>query len=147
MRTIYLVTEGEYSDYHVLTAFEWREDAEQFVAEYGALARHSDSPEIEEYDLHGESERPHRVDYLLMEGRVRGGEVSDVSERPHAAWSYSYDIPSEIPDGRATVTVGRHRHGEDFVTVTGRDHEQVRKAFRDRVAKIRAEQLEPKPSR
>ena len=148
MRTIYVVTEGSYSDYGILTTFERREDAEQFVADYKALGRYPDDPGIEAYDLHGEGETPHRVDFLLMRGIVERGELRDVSERSHAAWSYTHDIPGDIPEKRVKVTVDAAWSAHvKAVTAMGRDHAEVRKAFRDRVAKVRSEQLEPQPSR
>jgi hypothetical protein len=50
MTTMYIVTQGSYSDYHICAVFDTRERAEQFVALYGP----DSDLDIEEYPLNPE---------------------------------------------------------------------------------------------
>lgn len=51
---IFLVTEGDYSDYHVVAAFSTREKAEKFAKKF------VNPPEIEEYELDPVPERVYK---------------------------------------------------------------------------------------
>ena len=47
MATIYIITDGSYSDYHIVTVFSTRELAEKFIALYPDM----NDDNIEEYEL------------------------------------------------------------------------------------------------
>ncbi|KKK84316.1 hypothetical protein LCGC14_2784590 [marine sediment metagenome] len=51
MPNIFLVTEGEYSDYRVLAAFTTAEAADAFATLHTERSQHSDRPQVEECPL------------------------------------------------------------------------------------------------
>ena len=51
MSKVYIVTSGEYSDYHIDAVFTTREKAEQFCAVHNTCERYSNFYNIEEYDV------------------------------------------------------------------------------------------------
>ena len=49
MKTIYVVTQGEYSDYHIVGVYSRKEDAEAYCGAH--LENGYDTPQVEEYEL------------------------------------------------------------------------------------------------
>lgn len=59
-KKIYIVTEGEYSDYHICAVFSTREKAEEYVQSHGT------DYGIEEYDLDEDVERGVKLWYVAI---------------------------------------------------------------------------------
>lgn len=93
MKTIYLVSEGYYSDYHILAVYSTRPKADRFKEAYDARCRNSDETEIEEFSLDTPQKEWHhclvrmlrdgKVDALFhdIDGSPAGGLVSFSNER------------------------------------------------------------------
>ena len=53
MDKVYVVTEGEYSDYHIEACFSTKEKAQEFIKSYKKIHGSFYSPTIEKYELNG----------------------------------------------------------------------------------------------
>ena len=136
-RKIYVAESGEYSDYHVICAFETREDAE--TASVG--------DDVKEMILYPPGVQP--VETHL--GWVLGADVrtdGDVREaRPHHVVHHDWEVdvaPHPMPERPEVVVrdlTDRVSWNCWSISVKGRDFEAVRKALTDRIAHIRAEVL------
>ncbi len=56
MTTIYVVTEGSYSDYHIVGVYDNKELAEQFLKNIDEVKKYNDM-QIEEYELNQNSDK------------------------------------------------------------------------------------------
>jgi len=98
MKTIYVLTEGSYSDYHIVGVYSTKELAEE------AQTLYKDS-QIEEYDLDNIPEHPPGMKawfVLISDGKLDGIYVSQVSP-------FDQTVPCEseykYPNGMITYTV------------------------------------------
>lgn len=144
MNTIYIVTDGCYSDYGIRAVFSTREKAQAFIDEHAApwdgpgRARPLDDPSIEEWDMDGEDppEKCQRFCVVLAENgdtvfvattnRV-GGPLRQCESFRWSGW------PGELllqDDARAAITF----HGTLWAT----DADHAIKSARDRRAASRA---------
>ncbi len=111
---IYLITEGEYSDYHVVAAYTTREKAEEAIERLRRLGYSGRSdPEIEEFPLDG-TPRYQPLYYCIVE--VETGEVLREWETNQLLWSEEAMPPDEDADwtwgGRLVVRGGTARGAE-----------------------------------
>lgn len=138
MKTAYVVTEGSYSDYHVLAVFEDEADADKWVQLYNQGERWEDA-RVEEFTFFEKGKMPERVRFVSLWAEVK--EDGSVDERD-ASWKekwtagYSEDIP---PKGRA---VGRTWNAPAWgrglaITVSARTEDVARKALHDRVTQAK----------
>jgi len=134
-RKIYVAESGEYSDYHVICAFESEEDAK--AASVG--------DDIMEMVLYPPGVRPvetHLGWTLTAEVRT-GGEVREGHPRRsvHHDWEIG-TVPQPMPERPQVEArdLTAHSYWNCWtITATGYDLEAVRKAMSDRIAHIRAE--------
>jgi hypothetical protein len=80
MKKIYLVTQGNYSDYHVVSAFSEKALAQSFIDSF--VSNEDDSIEIEEYEIDKLSEQlrnGYKAYSVLMEKDGNYIEVEQVS--------------------------------------------------------------------
>ena len=141
MKTIYLVTEGAYSDYRVLCAFEGKADAERFAEVYKLRTRFADSPQVEGHWLFSSGEQPEGASFTIVRGMVTSRGVADEQSTEHLAYEFAYD-----DDAPRRPKVRQYRQvGQDafLVEVMCADGDLARKAFRDRAAKLQSELNEP----
>jgi len=143
-RTVYSVSEGEYSDYRVLDLFEDKDDAE-------AIASHNPDWDVQEFNLYPSGTRTVMVPQKRYSARILingdGRIVDHVSVRDWA------DYPDEEPSRDMAVThrapwplklkVGDElvpvpeRVGQPYeVTVHADSEERARKVARERAAKV-----------
>lgn len=99
---IYLVTEGEYSDYGVSAAFDEKELAQKFIESFGADL---DDVRIEEYEIN-----PHKSDVLIgkkpygVRIKKSGEIISCINYRSPASFSkdgisyYFVDWMLDVPE-------------------------------------------------
>jgi|WetSurMetagenome_2_1015567.scaffolds.fasta_scaffold15523_12 hypothetical protein len=124
MTKVYVVTEGSYSDYHIVAVFRDRKEAETFVG--------SNVDEIEEYELYEKQPVRQVVYYAKAESPDW-----NVEERSWVAWPWDsyYGLSRPVADEWPQQGLWPRR-----VTVHGSDMGEVRMALYDRIAKIKAEQ-------
>lgn len=150
--TVYLVSEGSYSDYHIIAAFSNREAAEQFADE--AMGG------VEEYVLR-DSPPPKATCYyrVLMPREGEGGSIifeTVEREEVHHVGIHRYTVAGEVSDEPPPIAFAathegmiRRLHSDRsrwpagmglwaLVQVFGYDRERVEAAYRDRVAEVRA---------
>jgi hypothetical protein len=81
MSKIYLVTEGDYSDYHVCGVFSTKENAQKYIDHFGSSggAGNSNDPDIEEFELDSDIElfNTHKPYFIKM---LRDGTVKAAYE-------------------------------------------------------------------
>jgi hypothetical protein len=135
---VYVLTEGEYSDYHIEAVFADRAMAERFgEVRFGGAIR-AYSPRVEERDVLTEMPTTQRAYYIRQNISVPGGPAGDPQEWHVERWSHeTSEYAARIPE-RSEVTVGKCDGGVT-VTVYAATQEAARKAFHDRVAHIMAE--------
>jgi Fe2+ or Zn2+ uptake regulation protein len=98
MKNIYVLTEGSYSDYHIVGVYSTKELAEE------AQSLYKDS-QIEEYDLDNIPEHPPGMSAWFV--KISDGKLDDI----HASQVSPFDqtVPREneykYPNGRTTYTV------------------------------------------
>lgn len=149
---VYLVSEGSYSDYHIIAAFSNREAAEQFADE--AIGG------VEEYVLR-DSPPPKATCYYrsLMPREGEGGSIifeTVEREEVHHVGIHRYTALGEVSDEPPAIAYAathegmiRRLHSDRsrwpagmglwaLVQVFGYDRERVEAAYRDRVAEVRA---------
>ena len=148
MQKVYVITRGEYSDYHIEKIFSTREAAEKYCA---ADTYKYDEPMIEEYYLEDGSDiqidRIYKAVFfqVISMGTHRHGTV----DRVITSMTYGlYPFPTDIQENRKV----EKRYGNGIVTYPGisgwipvtetpaAHDEKVEKMIRDRVAKWKAEQ-------
>lgn len=150
---VYLVSEGSYSDYHIIAAFSNREAAEQFADE--ALGAG-----VEEYVLR-DSPPPKATCYyrsLMPREGDDGSIIFETVEREeiHHVGIHRYTVAGEVSDEPPAIAFARTHeraiqrlHSDPptrllgmvsgaLVQVHGYDRERVEAAYRDRVAEVRA---------
>ena len=128
---VYILTDGTYSDYHIVAVFHTQEEAETYAAMH---QRDFECPEIAEWNISTVENvsRPVRTYWeirIYEDGTVRDRESS-----------YSFDVPitvTPIETGtRNPLYLVKFSVPKDTVI------EQVDKIARDRLARYRYEQLE-----
>lgn len=98
---MFLVTDGNYSDYHNVAIFSTREKAEEFISEIYSFSRWNDGGRIEEMIL-DEIEESHK--YITV-GMFKDGTVQDtypsLSEKPvitnYKFWKHSEQMEIAVP--------------------------------------------------
>ena len=99
MSKIYLVTEGDYSDYHVCGVFSTRENAQKYIDHFGSSggAGNSGQPDIEEFELDSNIElfNTHKPYFIKM---LRDGTVREVYEEAAGSsdFSWRYAVNGEV---------------------------------------------------
>jgi hypothetical protein len=85
--TVYLVTSGEYSDYHIDAVFSTRELAETYIEASKGMP-YADYPQIEEWAVNAEAGKVAReawtANILLDTGEIRGEAREKLLARPRA---------------------------------------------------------------
>jgi hypothetical protein len=136
-RKIYVIEQGEYSDYSVICAFEREEDAEAAVAD-------GLGGDYMEMILFPPGHRPTK---RITEWRANAAIFQSGSTQPprvHAVEEWdSGDLvahPQEELAGRPKVAVRTYYEGTEWgIDATGPDRESTLKACQDRYSKILAE--------
>ena len=126
---VYVVTEGEYSDYHIVAIFSNRKQAELKCA-----ASYDYSIQIEEWEvdaevLQGETAKAYQVVYSTNTGAIIY--VSDPQ----------YIIKGSISKGQEFCFGGNHTPTTYKYEVEADTEDQARKIFQDRYAKAKYEYL------
>lgn len=143
---VYIVTAGEYSDYHIDRVF-----TDQAAAEaYAALRRQSPismGARVEEYDTDNRVPAQRTV-YQCWQRLTGPNSIMSVCERSWAAledeWEYGQDRPRidvSPPTAEADVArpaFWRQKYQQVAVTATCLDRDLALKALHDRMAAIRA---------
>jgi len=139
-RKIYVAESGEYSDYHVICAFESEEDAQRANVGDGVK-------EMILYPIGVEPVETH-LGWTLTAKVHLDGHVEDYLP-PHRSTHYDWEVDTSATPmpKRPNVDVRDFTHSPMWgntwlVTATGRDLETVKKAMADRVAHIRAEAMD-----
>jgi hypothetical protein len=137
---VYAVTEGSYSDYHILALFKTRALAD-------AHERDGEGDSVEEFLLY--NRRPTRVTVYSINARIwpDGSVTSEHVDRgepqlrSQLEWEYgSYSGPAK-PIREARTLQAPYAGKDWLVRVSGTDKAKVLKAFRDRVGQARARTL------
>lgn len=132
--TIWAVTEGSYSDYHIVCLFTYEEDAKAHCAERNAAADPvygGDKASVEEFRLYGRGHAPQRMERWSADGRAYLGALP-TQEGPtcRIVWEGDYDDPPKRPK----VTV----YADGGVRAVARTREAAVKALSDRLAELTA---------
>lgn len=131
-RTIYVVTDGAYSDYQILEVFESKEHAEAFAAE-GQKESRLNHRTVEDYVM-WPADRP-LIEVLRMTCSV------DNSGRVVNDYEHSEVVRGPFSEARP-VSV-HESYDRDYervrLIVSGTDHERVRKVYSERKARLKAE--------
>lgn len=136
MRTVWAVSEGEYSDYHVLAIFERKEDAEAWQKERGVTETYDES-RVQRFPFLAAGEVPQRVNYVQLSAEVlEDGSVREKDPRWTSDWD-DFDVPQE---GRAWGrTWSAPAYGRGLaISVRARTEDLARKALADRIANAKA---------
>lgn len=138
-RRIYLVTEGEYSDYTACCAFDTEEDAQRAVAD-------GVGDDYRELILFSPGAQPKKI--VTWSARAVVGNVDDkaldsepVVSSPTVEWDYEQLAPVESRRRRPSVKVTpSYLRGSVVIVVRGAPSaESALKVCSDRYAKLRAE--------
>lgn len=116
-RTIYIVTEGEYSGYRVLAAYE-TEDAARDAVSAGFGEDYEELPLLSAGDI------PRKV--VVHHTTVRGDGVVDFS---YTSDEWDFNVKADVDEFQAASNFH----------ISGRDKDRVLKAAQDRAARLRAE--------
>jgi hypothetical protein len=129
---VYLVTEGSYSDYHVVAAFASKELAEEFAA--GPANKWGDMG-VEEYDVYSELPTP-TIIYTGEVQREANGWPDDIEVSSYLRWPWDDDV-SRRGEVSAWKMAGSRERPRRF-TCQHTDREAVIKILSDRVAQEKA---------
>ncbi len=126
---MFAVSSGSYSDYQVLCVCPTKADAEAVAALVNEHIQFEHA-EVESLPLiTGDMEWPCR---LTMQVRIREDATTDAKPDQHEKWPPWNELPSvEWAWDREFKAVPA-----GWLTVTGKDHERVRKVFSDRRAEL-----------
>ena len=130
MRTVYAVSQGDYSDYHVHVICETREIAERICAKINAESTYAASyaADVEEMTLVESADDIFRIRYyIVFIDMTSGAEVS----RRHSTevWNYEFDHAFHV----TAITPDKCVRG-----VSDRSYDVALKAARDLLAKHKA---------
>lgn len=142
MKTVYVLTHGEYSDYGVVCVFENREDADKYCSALGGGDEYDDGYRVEEYVLYGSDEGPKYIILYIASVKVSSdGQTTKPFIVRRAVHEGDYGFPSsgdsftvEDFDHRKT----RLEYGIDVRVSTTRGEDVALKALWDRVAVVQA---------
>lgn len=126
---VYVVTSGEYSDYHIDAIFSTKEKAEEYIKIHARYNQgyYSDRAGIEEWEMDKNNSIPTmRAEYYTVSQKIDFNLVSDYIEDKMRNCCYS--MKSE-PEKVFICTVHYHV-----------DEEVMKKAVRDRYAQFMAQQ-------
>ena len=139
MKTMYVVSKGEYSDYRVMCVTDSKERAEHVADAYNATSPWAGA-DVEE--LPYVDSEPQRLHILTMtENLWDDGTTSETLERVELSWEFDLLFPDHaVPVGWRWVRAPIHRGRGGRLDVFGTDHERVRKVFGERKAQIRADE-------
>nr|WP_296955237.1 hypothetical protein [uncultured Mediterraneibacter sp.] len=151
---VYIVTEGEYSDYHIVGVFATREAAEKYCAVHGNYSVYGDPINIEEYELQDGSNIQCDKVYRYIKFELQDVFKLDSSDEIFVKIDYSvvYEIglsAKHIPLN-IKCKVYYHDRKRKFVTYSGtipinshiEDPEKIKKIIYDHVAKYKAYNIE-----
>jgi len=136
--SVYIVTAGSYSDYHIITAFSTPEMAERFVAEYNGQhgSYYGEKAEAEEYTLDSPPPEWKYADVFLDEG----GNVTEIRWRistagapaaPYFTWPFRAAEPTllcvqvQTEEEERAVKVAHEKWAAIKAAVLWGDHEAV----------------------
>lgn len=132
MSTLWAVTSGEYSDFGVNAIFETEAEARAAIGWLG--------DDVQELDYYRAGDKPERREiWTARSGRIdaNGAMYPSAQATVNHPWT-----PPRRPSDRPRVTV--EREGTfTWVTVEAPTKELAEKTLYDRIAKVRAELLEP----
>lgn len=140
--TLYAVTSGSYSDYRVEVLFTTRELAEQHLAarKTGRDGWYDTDVSIEEFVLLDRPPERHTV--ITRSGRVSpDGDVVNDHTSTEVEWEYGHIYGPAKPLMGARTYTAPAWPGAINVEVRGTSKGRVEKAFQDRMAAARAQQL------
>lgn len=135
---VYVVTAGEYSDYHIETVCINREDAERYVCLHQGVDCYLDELHIEEYPICNGKELVH----VKINRGVRFSMRDSIGITSQAIIYYSHPVRTNVESYnnfhekiyRGTVSL------PDRFSID--DHEAIKKLIYDTVAKFKAYELE-----
>lgn len=137
--TLYALSQGAYSDYHVLALFTSKKLAEQALEAHKADEEWSRDARIEEFDLFDELPEPVTEHYYQVEiwddGRVTN---ENIRQATHLPWNHLDGTPKPRPHVR-WVRAPMYRDQGGRLEVRGSDEQAVKQAFSDNKARILAE--------
>jgi hypothetical protein len=136
-RKIYVIEQGEYSDYSVICAFESEEDATRVCAGYDVKEMVLYPPGVDPVETH--------LGWTLTARVHPDGSTDEYMPPKHSVHHDWENTAAPMPwQERPHVDVKDLRHNSWacwLLTATGRDLETVKKAMSDRVAHLRAEAM------
>lgn len=142
---VYIITQGEYSDYHIVAVFNIKEDAEKFV-NYMSDKYHGDPYEIEEYDI------GIPYDYInnhIYSVKMCSDNSANVIIKEIAPGSYYYGDSLRCKNDAKVFETEEYNYATHKNTVyyytyifTANDKDHAKKIAFDRFAKYKAEKLE-----
>lgn len=132
MRTVHVVTQGEYSDYSILCVFESKERAEKWLADNCDNPEDRDSPRIKEFPIYDDSEpAPRRMTVYQHVWQAH----TDVRGEETKRYAFKQMVEPEQQHGKCRIAryVG---YGNTIATlnVSGVDEERTRKVFTEQLA-------------
>lgn len=140
--TVYLITQGSYSDYHVIAAAASREEAERVAERIRAAQPNSyDQPEVEEYPMVTADDIHLWSSVFLMALIDRHGELLDEREHTSRGWDFEpYERKLEVNYWPPVIVRGQRRQGKLYVTGPADDEERVRKVYSEKLAELRTDE-------
>ena len=151
--TVYVVTAGDYSAYHIERVYLDKEEAEQYVAAANlANPRYFDVFMVEEYQV---GAPPGEMDGPIWEGRWGRNPDSEEYRKLYGSWPDPRLLNPMLGPYQESLTIEQVWHTGDIppkaevtghevgvyshVTVRGTSKDHVEKALHDNVAQARAE--------
>jgi hypothetical protein len=136
---VYIVTEGEYSDYHIEEVFSEREQAEKYVALHNKRydKYHIAAYEVDKVHIEGEVEMVHMYQALY--------------QRKEGKWQYSTELIDFITSKETAESIKDeeisyfvedfHRGSMDYsVFLKETDYDKALKIFQDHLAELTAKE-------
>lgn len=135
--TVYVITQGSYSDYRVLGAAPSREVADAIVARMRLLDPDAyDQPIVEEYEYLSVEDVKGYSTLHLQAHITRGGELLRAEEYVYSGWDLGdTNRPPVVSD---YYPPGGYRIAGKL-SVYGEDHELVRKVYSEKLAALRTD--------
>lgn len=136
--TIWAVTSGEYSDFRIVAVFATKADAD-------AARERGMGDDVQEYPYYASGRRPVRVSVRHWKAVLdaKTGENVTCRWRRTESGEWSYDRTIWSHSTRLPISKSLERNGDIwFIEVMGLPNDRTLKAFRDFVAKTRAEIVE-----
>lgn len=110
LNKIYLVTEGEYSDYHIIGAFSTKEKAQSFIKLFGdRYGMYLEDYEIDKYEKQIADGLKYYIVHMKFNGDVEYISVESNLESSDKIWSDNIQVCVWAKDEKHAIKIANER--------------------------------------